>query len=384
MLLASLLYLSSCTKVETIDVDAVPQASLLQRDMKKWAEERELQKQQDESDQAFLNRVKEMYDAYYAALRAYKKSDHKVVYGWFSGWTATPGVERSFLSNLPDSVDIVSLWGGTSPFDENDPRWEDLRIAQEVKGLKVLLCWQTGSSGLGLPGGVEAFNERHQGKTSVQKAIAYAQELTKFIKDHNLNGYDIDWEPNVGDHGGGCHNLYQNCDGNEGSSAPIRAFIQEMGKNFGPKQEIEYDPRGTGTLFLFDGEVRDMAGRFGDMGGYFDYFLNQNYYSVRPNHEFYDTSSIAEWSWKKYITCDEFEKDAKNGGVCSPKPCCITKAKMVRDNNYGGWGAYHIELDENYKWTKEVIQVMNPSHAFNPNEHSINELLDPQGNEGNN
>lgn len=83
VLLASLLYLSSCTKVETIDVDAVPQASLLQRDMKKWAEERELQKQQDESDQAFLNRVKEMYDAYYAALRAYKKSDHKVVYGWF-------------------------------------------------------------------------------------------------------------------------------------------------------------------------------------------------------------------------------------------------------------------------------------------------------------
>ena len=65
------------------------------------------------------------------------------------------------------------------------------------------------------------------------------------------------------------------------------AFIREMGKNFGPKQVTDYNPRNTGTLFLFDGEVRDLASRFGDMGDYFDYFLNQNYFGKEPNHELY-------------------------------------------------------------------------------------------------
>lgn len=349
------------------------------RDIKKWAEEKELQKQQDETDAAYNKRVQEMYDAYYADLRAYKKSDHRIVYGWFSGWSATEGIPESFLSNLPDSVDIVSLWGGTAPFEEGSARWEDLKYAQEVKGLRVLLCWQTGSSGLGLPGGQEDFNKRHEGKTSEEKAVAYAQELTEFIKKHNLNGYDIDWEPNVGDHGRGCNNLYSNCTGGE-RSAPIRAFIREMGKNFGPKQETDYNPRNTGTLFLFDGEVRHMANNFGDMGDYFDYFLNQNYYSHRPNHEFTNVDRIKGFTWQKYVACDEFEKDYVNGGT-APKQGnlvgCQVKAKIVAENNYGGWGAYHIELEakQNYKWVRSVTQIMNPSSGIVPTPDTVKESL---------
>ena len=357
-------------------------SQLRERDMKKWAEERDLQKKQDESDAAWNKRVSEMYDAYYAALRAYKKSDHRIVYGWFGGWDANPDVPASSLVNLPDSVDVVSIWGGTPAFDENSPKALDLKYAQEVKGLRVLLCWQTGSSGLGLQGGVEAFNERHKGKNSTEKAIAYAQELTEFIKKHNLNGYDIDWEPNVGDHGGGCHNLYRNCDGPGSDTAPIRAFVKEMGKNFGPKQETDYDPRGTGTLFLFDGEVRDMANRFGDLGDYFDYFLNQNYYSSNPNHEFGSATvaKIKGWNWKKYVMCDEFEKDGEHGGVCGGQgglTCAQYKATVIRDRNYGGWGAYHIELESkwNYRNVRSVTQIMNPSTGIHPDPNLIDDIL---------
>lgn len=372
--------MSSCTNVEPLDLDDMAQASLLERDMKRWAEERELQKKQDESDKAFLDRIQSMYDAYYESIREYKKSDHKIVYGWYSGWAATKGVDRSFLTNIPDSVDIVALWGGIPAFTEDDPRWEDLRIAQEVKGLKVVLCWQTGMSGLGLPGGVEEFDKRHEDKTAVEKAVAYAQELTEFIKKHNLNGYDIDWEPHVGDHGyGACNNLYSNCEGGD-SSAPIRAFIEEMGKNFGPKQTTDYNPRGTGTLFLFDGEVGDMANRFGDLGSYFDYFINQNYNSVAPNYEFSETNKIADWNWKKYIAADEFEKDATNAGICSKGSdgtlCAYRKAAYIRDRNYGGWAAYHIELDKDYVHTRKVIQIMNPSSYYKPDD-KINQLIRP-------
>ena len=361
-------------KIEPIDVETpLIMDQLRERDMKKWAEERDLQKQQDESDKQFNERVAKMYDKYYEALRAYKKSDHRIVYGWFGGWSATEGMPKSFLSNLPDSVDVVSIWGGIGTFDENDPKWKDLKYAQEVKGLRVLLCWQTGTSGLGLPGGVEAFNERHSGKNSVQKAKAYAEELTAFIKKHNLNGYDIDWEPNVGDHGSGCSNLYHNCENPADDDAPIRAFIQEMGKNFGPKQTTDYNPRNLGTLFLFDGEVRDFAYRIPDLGDYFDYYLNQNYYSQNPNHEFANdvVSRIKDFTWRKYVMCDEFEKGPGIGGVCGSQEglsCAEVKAHNVVRNNYGGWGCYHIELEAafDYRYVRSVTQIMNPADFYMP------------------
>lgn len=344
-----------------------------EKDIKKWAEEKELQRLQDESDREYNERVAKMYDKYWESLRAYKNSDHKIVYGWFGGWSATEGINKTWLSKLPDSVDVVSIWGGTSAFGEDDPRYADLKYAQKVKGLKVLLCWQTGTSGLGLPGGVFEFNKRHVGKTSTEKAKAYAEELTQFIKEHNLNGYDIDWEPNVGDHGSGCHNLYHNCEGGGSDEDPIRAFITEMGKTFGPKATENYNPRGTGTMFLFDGEVRNFANRLGDMGDYFDYFLNQNYPNIYPNHEFTSdvVSKIKDWSWKKYIMCDEFEKNVAEGGICGSsggKSCAERKAQVVAQNNYGGWGAYHIELEEiyNYRNVRSVTQIMNPTDVYIP------------------
>ena len=344
-----------------------------EKDIKKWAEEKELQRLQDESDKEYNKRVAEMYDKYWAALREYKKSPHKIVYGWFGGWSATEGIDKTFLSKLPDSVDVVSIWGGVPAFDEKDPRWADLKYAQEVKGLKVLLCWQTGTSGLGLPGGVHEFNKRHEGKNNVEKAISYAQELTKFIKDHNLNGYDIDWEPNVGDHSG-CGNLYNDCGNTTGTGdneGPIKAFIEEMGKNFGPKQTTDYNPRATGTLFLFDGELDDMGRRFPQQGIYFDYFLAQNYFD-RHRAPSYTVRKIAGFENAKYIMCDEFEKNYTEGGVCggaNGKACAELKAENVVYFGYGGWGAYHIELEEayNYRYVRSVIQIMNPSDVYIPN-----------------
>ncbi|MBR8765906.1 hypothetical protein IX336_001285 [Porphyromonas levii] len=381
--LATIMIASSCTKVVPLDVDDVAQEELLTRDMKRWAEEKELQKKQDESDAEYRQRVAKMYDDYYAALREYKKNpDHKIVYGWFRSemWKAIDSEPGSFLFNLADSIDVVSIWGGIpQEFGEDDPRWKDLKLAQEVKGLKVLLCWQTGRSGLGLPGGAPAFDKRHEGKNSVEKAKAYAQELTEHIKRLNLNGYDIDWEPTVGDHNRReCANLYKNCDDPSGdSSAPIRAFITEMGKNFGPKQETDYNPRGTGTMFLFDCQMRDMEERFPDLGDYFDYFVEQNYWRVGSSYE--SGTKIKGWSNKKLLLADEFERYdgyKTGGGKYGNEANCIAKAKYIKDKDFGGWACYHIELDPEYKWSRQVIQIMNPTTAFFPKENTKNNLLD--------
>ncbi|MRI64472.1 hypothetical protein EDM00_10815 [Ornithobacterium rhinotracheale] len=369
LLFCAPLFLTSCeewTQNEKVDVEVpIVMNQLRERDIKKWAEEKKLQKEADLSVEEWNKKVAQMYDAYYANLREYKKSKHKIVYGWFGGWSATEGVDQTWLTNLPDSVDVVSIWGGTSPFDENDPRYKDLKYAQEVKGLKVLLCWQTGTSGLGLPGGVDEFNKRHEGKNSVEKAKAYAQELTEFIKKHNLNGYDIDWEPNVGNHGGGCHNLYHNCENSYNDAAPIRAFIDEMGKNFGPKQTTDYNPRNTGTLFFFDGELVDMSDRFPEKGVYFDYFLEQNYGSSQARYTYLAAGQRIEgWSRDKHIICSEFEKNANEGGICG-KNCAAQKARGILSQGLGGFGAYHIELDKNYKNIHQVIRILNPREVYN-------------------
>ena len=48
-------------------------------------------------------------DAYYAALREYKKTEHKLAFGWYGSWTATGASYQSRLVSAPDSMDIISI-----------------------------------------------------------------------------------------------------------------------------------------------------------------------------------------------------------------------------------------------------------------------------------
>ena len=46
-------------------------------------------------------------DEYYAALRAYKQTDHQVAFGWFGGWSGEGAYMKSSLAGIPDSVDTL-------------------------------------------------------------------------------------------------------------------------------------------------------------------------------------------------------------------------------------------------------------------------------------
>lgn len=50
-------------------------------------------------------------EEYYAALRAYKKSDHPKAFGWFGNWTGEGASLVNSMAGIPDSVDVVSIWG---------------------------------------------------------------------------------------------------------------------------------------------------------------------------------------------------------------------------------------------------------------------------------
>ena len=68
-------------------------------------------------------------DEYYAALRAYKQTDHQVAFGWFGGWSGEGAYMKSSLAGIPDSVDIVSIWGNWSNITEAQKK--DLQFCQQ-------------------------------------------------------------------------------------------------------------------------------------------------------------------------------------------------------------------------------------------------------------
>ena len=75
-------------------------------------------------------------DVYYARLRAYKKTDHKLAFGWFGSWTAIGASEQSRLRSAPDSMDIISMWSQWHSLSRE--QIEDKAFVQQVLGLSLI------------------------------------------------------------------------------------------------------------------------------------------------------------------------------------------------------------------------------------------------------
>ncbi|MBR1890042.1 MAG: hypothetical protein IJ816_05385 [Alloprevotella sp.] len=73
------------------------------------------------------NQNPELYAQYLQNLRAYKNSEHVLVYTWFDNSNKTPNSRAEHIADLPDSVDIVAL---TNP--EALAQWE----LQEIQSLR--------------------------------------------------------------------------------------------------------------------------------------------------------------------------------------------------------------------------------------------------------
>ena len=76
-------------------------------------------------------------DAHYASLRAWKKTAENygrpVSFGWFSNWSPEGSVRKGYLSALPDSIDMVSMWSG--PFGISEAKKAD-KATQKAEAAK--------------------------------------------------------------------------------------------------------------------------------------------------------------------------------------------------------------------------------------------------------
>lgn len=317
---------------------------------------------------------------YYQALREYKKSDHAIAFGWYGNWTGIGSSLANCMVGLPDSVDVISMWGGWK--NPSETLLKDLRQVQQLKGTKALVCFIILEVGNQItPAEYETSREaRHEywgwvdGDEEAIKVsiVKYANAICDTIDKYNYDGFDLDWEPSYPQPFETNYEMAKN--------GRIAVLIETMSKRIGPAS-------GTGRIFAIDGEPEHPEIP-AEMGKYFDYFISQAYGATsesglnsRLNKVIarYKGVLTPEECAAKFIVCENFEKYAQTGGpnFTTPDGKIVNSVEgMARWNptingqkvRKGGTGTFHMEyeftisgLPGTYPYLRKAIQIMNPS-----------------------
>lgn len=264
-------------------------------------------------------------EQYYANLRAYKKSKHQIFFGWFGG-TGAPGNPEvaGVLNNIPDSVDIVSLWGGVPPVGSYNH--ELMKKTRELKGTRFVHVF--------FPNYFDQF-KFPKNKEGVKQ---FADTLIKMNKLWALDGIDIDYESHV-------LSIFSN-------DAYMELLVSELGKHMGPKS-------GTGKLLVIDSFVEGLPV---EVIPYLDYYVVQAYspqggtVASLP----YRFEQAPGMPFSKCIAGENFEALWKTGGLLT-----AYAAWNPPGETKGGVAAYHAEYEygssPDYKYVRQAIQLMNPA-----------------------
>lgn len=317
-------------------------------------------------------------EAYYKQLRAYKNSSHERAFGWFGGWIGQGARLSNSLCGLPDSLDMVSLWGGWGNL--NDAKKEDLRTVQRQKGTKVVFTIILKDVGEGCTPaefaskedkaafwGYEAGNDE-----AIQAACEkYANAICDSLFKYDYDGFDLDFEPGYGNRG----NL---CMKDSEDPKPMLWFVNALSKRIGRLS-------GTGKLLIIDGESWSSPA---ELAPCYDFIIEQAYnckkYTdlddrftryIKHFREHRDVRELAEM----YIVTENFEAYRGAGGVThttrdgqkvnSLKGMALWKPMLDGEEvQKGGAGVYRIEYEYEqyhivgtYPYTRESIRCMNPS-----------------------
>lgn len=294
-----------------------------------------------------LQKPNNYIDEYYANLRAYKKTDHQLCFGWYADYSQTFSYGMHFLG-LPDSMDVVSLWGGIPDSVNARKTYDEMRFVQRVKGMRLVT-----------PVIVEL--ESTSFPITDEGAKMYANQLCDVVFNNDLDGLDIDWEPRSG--------TYLN------SAANFAKFVEYCSERLGPKS-------GSGKLLIVDYYNHTLPTT---IEPFINYLVNQAYTqgttsnsgtnlqtrydrvsSWCPPNKFMVTENIGDWWQNGGSPFTEV-----NGNTISP----IDGARMYslegmarwnpRQGTKAGWGAFYFVRDYNsnppYKYIRRGIQIVNPA-----------------------
>lgn len=353
--LATLAILAStaCSKVSPLDVDDEAQAALLVRDQKKWAEEAEILKKNKADSALIAEENKRLREIYLEDLRAYKKTKHTVMFGWFAYWNPTSPDPTFSLDHLPDSVDFISNWGqqwNLGP--ERLAQWDRLR----EKGTRMTAGWIIENIGDGLKNAPEGgwSNDPH---TAIEQ---YARAIADSVAKYNYDGIDLDYEPQfaspfkAGNHCGdwpksgeewSTKRALISC--SQGSNKEYENLFFTKLREFLPKEKMMNI---NGSIGWIDPKVT----------GLFNYFVYQSYNAVWSTWVSTTSQVMAanpKITLDQFIYTETFQTSPPNANAFGRY---VTHAKNVKA---GGIGAFHINEDylySKYQNVRSAISALNP------------------------
>lgn len=292
---------------------------------------------------------------YYEALRAYKKSDHAIAFGWWGG-SAPPAVTSEmgtrYLS-LPDSMDIVSLWGG---FPAKDA-WDEMQYVRRVKGTRFVMCMFASQ--------VEALMRKTDSTLAKNDLMAAIDKVAKAIADtidkYQIDGFDLDYEPEYGDvsifgdEGGPRNRTYTD-------DAHTERLFLALSKYIGPKS-------GTGKVLMIDGQFDRR------IEPYIDYLAQQAYNSttVTSLQTRFTNYGAGILPSKKFIVTENMQQYGASGVAFTYNGVNVGSVLGMAywnptQGRKGGFGGYIIERDAlsnpsvgYYYYLRRGIQVQNPA-----------------------
>lgn len=272
--------------------------------------------EQNTAEPLLIQKPKVGSPEYYEALRAYKKTDHAICFGWWlrSNEPFTANMANRYIA-LPDSMDIVSLARGIPP--PHSETWNEMQKVRKLKGTRFVLF--TGG------GGVERLmknNTPELFETDKMAAIdQVALALVDTVNKYQIDGVDFDYEPGYGD-----NSIFgQGAGTGTTNDKYTQRLFKALAVHLGPAS-------GTGQLLVIDGQF--------DIGiePYVDYLVQQAY----------NTTSFSS-----------LQSRFRNfgGGVLPSKKFVVTENMQTK----GGFGA-------NFMYNGINIGSVTGMAIWNPNE----------------
>ncbi len=345
-------------------------------------------------------------EEYYAALRSYKESDHSICYLWFADYSGAAYSPAFRFAGIPDSVDVVSLWGGipTADSEIGALHLKEMREVQQKKGtkfvcVKIIRLAPTNSAyytyswakEAAIPSYMEAYNTAYEAEYATAKGegldeeaavsraetaginagmpalradmqanpsrtlvsgseedgtakyeypewcVKAADYLLAEVFDNELDGYDLDYEP----------------EGDVLSGSCMTTFIQYLGQYIGPKSE---NPN---TLLVVDGNYPDAS-----VAELVSYHVAQSYGSSPSESQF----NRDGWKNSQLIITENIGDYWSNGGKMEAQAAF----QPSKGGRKGGFGAFHGQRDYNttesgadkatpYGHLRRAIQLQNPA-----------------------
>jgi hypothetical protein len=314
-----------------------------------------------------------VYDEqYYENIRAYKKSDHTLSFAWYAAYAPLEGVDGykdpaswgERIRGLPDSLDIVSLWMGIPSNDPNSPgyapvAYEDMQFVREKLGTRFVVPTIVRMNHvITLKDGTEYDLTANRNDEGI---AVYAQYLIDQVLDADLDGIDLDYEP----------------EGDWLQGANFTKLVEHIGEYFGPQGKYPE------KLLIIDFYNQTPPK---ETEPYTNYYIRQAYtqgfteHSATRLQQYYDAiASFAPPS--KFIVTENFGSWFENGGspfveadgnrVTTDGSQMYSLEGMARWNpvqgKKAGFGAFYVDRDYYSKTgipyynIRRCIQIANPA-----------------------